>query len=79
MNYYIYVNWGNKIKEKFIVHHWSCGHCRMGLGKHNLEKTKQGGNGVWVGPFITKELGMEFSKKYFPEKKVGDCKHCKNK
>jgi hypothetical protein len=41
MNYYLYVNWGNKVKEKFIVHHWSCGHCRMGLGKHNLEKTKQ--------------------------------------
>jgi hypothetical protein len=51
----------------------------MGLGQHNLERTKQGTNGVWVGPFLTKKLGIEFSKKYFPEKEVGICKHCRNK
>ena len=79
MNYYLYVNWGNKIKEKFIVHHWSCGHCRMGLGKHNLDKTKQGFNGVWIGPFKTRKLTTTFSNSFFPEKVVTSCSHCKNK
>ena len=76
MNYYIYINWGNKVKEKFIVHHWSCGHCRMGLGKHHLEKTKQGDKGVWVGPFKTRKLTIDFSSKYFPDKQVSNCNHC---
>ncbi len=79
MDYYLYVNWGNKVKEKFIIHHWSCGHCRMGLGKHNFEKTKQGSQGVWIGPFKNRKLSIIFSKSYFPEKLVTSCSHCKNK
>lgn len=79
MNYFIYVNWKNTVKEKFIIHHWSCGHCRMGLGKHDIEKTKQGENGVWIGPFKTKKSTMDFSKLYFSDKRISLCIHCNKK
>jgi len=51
----------------------------MGLGKHNIEKTKQGERGVWVGPFKTRKSTIDFSVKYFHPKNVSNCIHCESK
>ena len=74
MDYYMYINWQAKDKQTNIIHKWSCGHCRMGLGMH--KDTDKGENGVWIGAFKKINQVKDFSKKYFPDKEVDTCKKC---
>ncbi len=77
MDYYIYTNWkaGDKVDNK--IHHWSCGDCRMGLGKHR--NATKGENGVWIGPFTKRKQAKEFNEKYFTNIPIVNCKHCNKK
>ena len=77
MDYYLYLNWTAKEKTQNLIHHWSCGDCRMGLGKHRM--AKQGKHGVWVGPFITRDDAKEFSANYFATFTITNCKRCNKK
>lgn len=74
MEYYIYTNWQAKDKETNIIHKWSCGHCRMGLGKH--KNADKGENGVWIGAFKEIKQAKDFSEKYLIDKKLIECKNC---
>jgi hypothetical protein len=74
MDYYIYTNWQAKDKETNIIHKWSCGHCRMGLGKHN--NADKGENGVWIGAFKEIVQAENFAKLKLSDKKIEKCKIC---
>ena len=76
-NYYAYINWQAGDKDEILIHHWSCGHCRMGLGKHH--DAKKGVNGVWLGPFIKRKEAKQFCTEYFAKFKVRSCDVCKSK
>jgi hypothetical protein len=76
MDYYSYVNWQAKDKTTILIHHWSFGDCRMGLGKYKADKL--GMNGVWLGPFITRIEAFSFSNLLFNELSFANCKHCRN-
>lgn len=77
MNYYIYTNWKATDREDNKIHHWSCGNCRMGMGKH--KDADKGEHGVWIGPFMKRKQAKEFSKMYFTNIPISNCKHCNKK
>ncbi len=76
-NYYVYVNWLAGDKDEILIHHWSCGHCRMGFGKHH--DAEKGVNGVWVGPFINRKDAKTFCESYFKNFNSRSCTKCKAK
>jgi hypothetical protein len=77
MDYYIYTNWQAKNRLSNKIHHWSCGDCRMGLGKHREANT--GENGVWIGPFKNRKQAREFSETYFQTNPITNCSRCNKK
>jgi hypothetical protein len=58
--YYYYHNWRAKKDNK--VHIGGCKNCNYGFGMR--EKKTIGRNGVWVGPFATEELAINWAEKY---------------
>ena len=74
MNYYIYENWQRESALRPIIHKWDCGHCHMGLGKH--EKADKGENGVWVGPFNTIPQAKKIASKILTDKGITKCEIC---
>ena len=78
MEYYIYTNWQAGDKTENIIHKWSCGHCRMGHGKH--KNADKGQNGVWIGSFNEIIQAEDFAKQKLSDKEIVKCKIClKNK
>lgn len=77
MDYYIYTNWKDKEKTSNKLHHWSCGDCRMGLGKHRSANT--GENGVWIGPFKTRKQAIDFSDSFLENIPLENCRRCSKK
>ena len=57
--YYLYYNEPNKNRKDIKIHIHTCGFCAWGSGR-NI-KTEAGRNGVWIGPFSTKEQAENFA------------------
>lgn len=73
--YYFYYNWQSDQENK--LHEYNCGHCSYGSGKR--KDAEQGGNGVWIGPFATKEIANRIIKEKFNIAKVQHCRCLKSK
>ena len=58
--FYYYHNWKAKMDNR--VHLNSCKNCNNGMGMRT--NTIKGKNGVWVGPFSTIELALNWATKY---------------
>ncbi len=63
--YYFYFNKPNRKSKTVLIHIHHCGECCYGNGK--IGKSKPGKNGVWIGPFISKESLTEFVNDNFPD------------
>jgi hypothetical protein len=68
INYFIYHNWRAK-KNQATIHKESCRDCNSGVGKRAVKEV--GKNGVWIGPFKSKQLAEDYVER------VGmSVKHC---
>lgn len=72
--YYYYYNW--QAGQENRLHYCECGHCAFGSGKH--ENVEQGNNGVWIGPFQTRDIARQKLLEQFHINNVNDCEHCLN-
>lgn len=74
MNYYIYNNWQAN-GDRYTLHHWSCGDCHSGLGKH--QNVSYGENGVWIGPFEEIQFAENYRiMKGVPNERFAHCQRC---
>lgn len=58
--FFLYYNEPNKKIKDIKIHTHDCGFCAWGIGR-DIEK-EAGRNGVWIGPFSTKEQAEKFAK-----------------
>ncbi len=58
--YYLYYNEPNKKRKDIKIHIHKCGFCAWGAGRDI--KTEAGRNGIWIGPFSTKQQAEAFAK-----------------
>ena len=58
--YYLYYNEPNKKRKDIKIHIHTCGFCAWGAGRDI--KTEAGRNGIWIGPFSTKQQAKAFAK-----------------
>jgi hypothetical protein len=70
--FYYYYNW--QAGEENKLHYCECGHCAFGSGKH--ADSKEGKNGVWIGPFENRDIAKVSLKTRFNIGDVEDCGHC---
>lgn len=54
--FYYYQNW--QAGQQNFIHRDICGICNYGTGMH--QNVVRGQNGVWIGPFTTLELAVQY-------------------
>lgn len=74
VGFYYYYNWQARQTNK--LHYCECGHCAFGSGKH--EEVDLGDNGVWIGPFISRDTARNTLLNVFEIQEIIDCVHCIN-
>jgi hypothetical protein len=57
--YFLYYNEPNKKVKDVKVHIYNCGFCAFGSGRDATQEP--GRNGVWIGPFSSKEQADNFA------------------
>lgn len=61
--YHIYHNWRAR-RDHGTLHYSSCRFCRNGLGAQR--NTRPGRNGVWIGPFATRQFAIAYLDRFQP-------------
>ena len=74
VGYFYYYNWQARQENK--LHFCECGHCAFGSGKQ--EGAILGDNGVWIGPFINRDIARNTLQNIFRFPEIIDCLHCNN-
>jgi len=73
--FYYYQNWQARQENK--IHKATCGHCRYGSGRNHNHIISRGENGVWIGPFSTLDLCIEYVGNHL-NNEIHFCNCCNN-